>query len=156
MKRIIITIILLTGCAFLAPAQELEGLNVDPERAMTKKDVIEKFGEPVNFRAYTAEDAGIIEDVYTYDGFVVSFEEGVLSDFLIKKRGIKVLTKTISGGVQVGDSFSKISSLQFDNRGVKEDGTTQYDHWYKGNDTSILTFFIKNNIIQEISFAIAP
>lgn len=156
MKRVLISTLLLTCCSMMAPAQELEGLNVDPERAMTKKDVIEKFGEPVNFRAYTAEDAGIIEDVYTYDGFVVSFEEGVLSDFLIKKRGIKVLTKTISGGVQVGDSLSRISSLQLENRGIKEDGTTQYDHWYKGNDTATLLFYVKDNIIQMISFVVAP
>lgn len=140
----------------MAPAQELEGLNVDPERTMTKDDVIKKFGKPVKFRAYTADDGGFIEDWYTYDGFIVVFEEGVLSSFGITKRGVKVLTKTIPGGVQVGDGFSKISSLKLISKGVKEDGTTQYDHWYKGNDTAMLQFFIKNNIIQRIDFDIAP
>ena len=80
----------------------------------------------------------------------------MISRFHIAKRGVRVLTETIPGGVQVGDSLSRISSLQLENRGIKEDGTTQYDHWYKGNDTATLLFYVKDNIIQMISFVVAP
>ena len=36
MKRVLISILLLTCCSMMAPAQELEGLNVNPENTKSK------------------------------------------------------------------------------------------------------------------------
>lgn len=154
MKRVLITILFMTDCAFMMSAQELEGFG--DYAVIPREKVIEKFGNPETYQIEDHDVSDPVGEYYYYDGLTLAFEDRVISRFGIKKRGIRVLTKTIPGGVLVGDNFSKISSLQIHNRGVKGDGTTQYDYWCKGDDTSKLTFYVKNNIIQEISFVVVP
>ena len=89
-------------------AQDVEG--VDIHQKMTKSQIVEKFGQPTSYKTYEADD-GTPEEIYHFDKNRINFSNGYLSEFSINDDSFLVLTKSVTGGVKVGDPLSKVSSL---------------------------------------------
>lgn len=96
---------------FAATSQfpDIEGIDV--RQKMTADQIIEKLGKPTIYRTSTFDDGTPLETFY-YNRTFVRFTDGYLSEFIIVDKRFKVLTNVISGGVSVGDSFTKISFLK--------------------------------------------
>lgn len=91
-------------------AQDVEG--VDIHQKMTKSQIVEKFGQPTSYETYESDD-GTLEEIFYYgqDANEIYFTGGKLSGFSIDDDSFVVLTKSVTGGVKVGDPLSKVSSL---------------------------------------------
>lgn len=91
-------------------AQDIEG--VDIHQKLTKIQIIEKFGQPTSYETYESDD-GTLEEIFYYgqDANEIYFTGGKLSGFSIDDDSFVVLTKSVTGGVKVGDPLSKVSSL---------------------------------------------
>lgn len=91
-------------------AQDIEG--VDIHQKMTKSQIVEKFGQPTSYETYESDD-GTLEEIFYYgqDANEIYFTGGKLSGFSIDDDSFVVLTKSVTGGVKVGDPLSKVSSL---------------------------------------------
>ena len=129
--------------SFNASGQDIEGF--DFEMTISKAQVIAKFGDPVRYSSHDSEFG--VDEWYKYNGFHMHFCANQLVGFGVEKRGIRVLTKVLSGGVQVGDNISKLSSLKLTKNGVNEQGETIYEYVYKFYDVDPLCICVKNNII---------
>lgn len=92
-----------------ALAQDVEGVGVGVY--MTEEQIFAKFGEPDKVDSKT-DDVGTVTKMYYYGANEVFFTDGFLTEFLIKDNHFKVLKTKISGGVAVGDLFTKVSPLK--------------------------------------------
>lgn len=90
-------------------AQDVEG--VDIHQKMTEAQIFSRFGNPDKIEMQV-DDEGVPTMMYYYGVNELFFTEGHLTDFLIKDSHFKVLNTKISGGVTVGDDFSKVSPLK--------------------------------------------
>ena len=129
--------------SFNAFGQDIEGF--DFEMTISKAQVIAKFGNPIHYRSHDSELG--LDESYYYNACYLHFCANQLTNFSVTKRGIRVLTKVLSGGVQVGDNISRLSSLKLTKNGVNEQGETIYEYIYKFYDVDPLYICVKNNII---------
>lgn len=111
MKQILLIAI---SCIFFSmslQAQDVEG--VDLCTKMTKDQVIQKFGQPEEYEfRYSHMDEEAKYELYYYgNGDCLVFINEYLHEFYIKTDRWTVLMYMIEGGIQIGDPFSKLVSL---------------------------------------------
>ncbi len=139
----LIVILLCLSC-HAVKAQDLEG--VDFGDALTKEQVIAKFGQPNEYISYDPE-IGDLYETYVYDDYLLEFHDSCLFQFYISSKNFAVFTKDIDGGIRVGDSLEKV---------LNSDLKPHYSAWYDEDiyhqyyyDLRIY-YRIKDGIIVEI------
>ncbi len=91
-------------------AQDVNGVQID--FLMTKEQVVEKFGEPLEYIMEDYSEMDGIYEWYSYEGGdYLRFIDGNLNTFYVSTDRWPVLANMIEGGVRVGDPLSKLSSL---------------------------------------------
>lgn len=152
MKASLVTFLIsLLVSLFYPTSQSPDIEGVDTRQKMTKAQIIEKFGEPTTYKNSTFDDGTPLETFY-YDRTFIRFTDGYLSEFVIMDNKFKVLTKLISGGISVGDSLTRISSLNPEvATWVSSDNDLYYIPMVEGEIN--VFFYVKNGIITNINFS---
>ena len=109
MKLFVISITILLLTTINMSAQDIEGVAIGT--AMTKNEVIAKFGESDQ---YSDSDAGdlCIDERSHYEENLLIFNNSEFIGFAVSDNRWRILTNDINGGVRVGDQFSKIEILK--------------------------------------------
>ena len=150
MKELIFVIFLFAIMPFHnVMAQDIEG--VDIHQKMTKSQVIEKFGEPTEYKAFASDD-GTLQEIFYYKKGVnrIEFSGGYLSGFSISDNRFTVLKILIPGGVTVGDHLSEVISI---NPEVKTWRPSKKDIYYIQILDSRVFFIVSEGIITNINFS---
>lgn len=84
-----LTVILLCLSCHAVKAQDLEG--VDFGDALTKEQVIAKFGQPNEYISYDPE-IGDLYETYVYDDYLLEFHDSCLFQFYISSKNFAVFT----------------------------------------------------------------
>ena len=130
-------------------AQDVAGVHVGSR--MTKAQVIEKFGEPEEYDisdSYMDEEAKY--EVYDYGhGNWLAFVDECLYDFYVRTSRWPVLLSMIEGGIEIGDPFSKLASLN----PKPADWIDNSTYYIPCGDFPLL-ITVKDGIITGVSFEI--
>ena len=141
-----LTVILLCLSCHAVKAQDLEG--VDFGDALTKEQVIAKFGQPNEYtKVIYSEGEDEVYETYIYENNRLEFRDSHFFQFYISSKNFAVFTKDIDGGIRVGDSLEKV---------LNSDLKPHYSAWYD-EDTYHQYYYdlriyyrIKDGIIVEI------
>ena len=160
MKTLRITVLVTALVAFVSSfdghAQEkmssfpdVEG--IDMYQKMNRDKVIEKFGEPTEYKAFASDD-GTLQEIFYYKKGVnrIEFSGGYLSGFSISDNRFTVLKILIPGGVTVGDHLSEVISI---NPEVKTWRPSKKDIYYIQILDSRVFFIVSEGIITNINFS---
>lgn len=78
----------------------------------THAQIIQMFGQPEEYCTY--EDSADDTQIYYYGKTIFSMDrKRMLFDFQTDSKDYCILTKYINGGLKVGDSFSRLQSVDF-------------------------------------------
>lgn len=133
-KTVVFVSTLLLPC-FASIAQDIDGISLWD--VCTKEQLAQKFGQPLNYYSEDdLENGGIIEEL-TFKDLWIRLDGRKVTSFAIRNDSkVRALTKTIKGGVALGQSPNSLSSIGgrlFETK-TKEDGTIVYCYLF-GDDS---------------------
>lgn len=156
MKTTICIALFAAFCSFTLSAQDIEGL----EFCATKKQVIAKFGQPVQYEKTVIDDGpflGIGKDTairedFNFDGLSLEIIDNRIITCKITTSTIRVMTNYVNGGLRVGDTLEHlvdaINSFKTDKMyiSISEDNIMVFPKY----DVYPITFYILNGKVQWI------
>ena len=140
------TLILLPHYGF-SQATDIDVKGIIIGDAYTKAQVQAKWGTPTQYRSNMSEFG--LDEVYDYSTNQFCFgDNGILNSFYINTPDFPVFT-AYSGGVKVGDTLSRISTIGLGIPVLQSDGS--YYLFRNGWDDPVV-FKHSNGVITQISF----
>lgn len=149
-------VLILSPLVSLATAQtyrdiDVEGLCIDDR--LDSIGFVKKFGKPDEYRKFDYGE-GDISETYVVGENRFHFEEnGFFKDFSLMDGRFAVLTSSISGGIRVGDKFSKLDSYKYGSpvySRVYDKDVKEYKLFEKSEDP--LYIVVKSGIIIRIYY----
>ena len=106
-KQILIILVVFLSLPAFAQKDVFKTLN-----GKTHAQIIQMFGQPDDYCNY--EDSADDTQIYYYGKTIFSMDRNrMLVDFQTDSKDYCILTKYINGGLKVGDSFSRLQSIDF-------------------------------------------
>ena len=149
--KMAVTAALVLSACMISAAQDVDGISLWDK--YTKAQLVQKYGQPVEYRSQEGdnEEDGLTEYI-TFKDIDFHLEGNQVVDYDIKTDKPRALTKTIKGGIGIGDDASVLNPIKdklFSTKTLK-DGVTEYSYWLDRDIERWIYVDVKGNKIVYI------
>ena len=153
--KLAVTAALVISACLTSAAQDVDGISLWDK--YTKAQLVQKYGQPVEYRSQEGdnEEDGLIESIRFKDIWF-RLEGNQVVGFYIKSNKPKALTKTIKGGIGIGDDARVLNPIKnkLYSTKIRKDGVTEYRYYLNPDWDDSFYVCIKDNRIVDI-YAVA-
>ena len=149
--KMAVTAALVLSACMTSAAQDVDGISLWDK--YTKAQLVQKYGQPVEYRSQEGDNEGdgLIEVIKFTDVLFYLVNNQVIG-FILESNKPRALTKTIKGGIGIGDNSSVLNPIKdkLFTTNTRKDGVIVQYYELNPDWRAIFSVGVKNNRIVEI------